>query len=434
MLQEESKLLSLSTELLLLILEQLASPALIAVSKASRRLHYLALPTYLSRYGIFNPKPTSLVLQGRSIRALPGLRASLSITSFDSLSFKFDGPDEASYTQGVTSLFRLIHRLASVDSVTLQMGNIDARWVDGFATARCRHIWRCDSHLLGRLVCCGSSEALDRPRASSKRAEPFYAWTLRTLNTSDIRSLSIRLSGIVPETWALILPTITIPSLIEFEAETIDIAFPDLILFLSRHPSINTLHLHPHFSHTDSQKRPKRSKKKHLLPRLTSLGGSPSNIAALLAHLSSPPELQSIALSLPMHQRVFQPSDLEQLNKRIAGVMHGIAPPILLALNFSVPCETSASETPAIKGGDIAAVFRSVRTLAFSSDGYFAFAKWVVPVLPTWLANFAALQHVRMANDCVPAEPECRQRLVDSIRARCPGIQMVTFEDEVQRV
>ncbi|GLB37378.1 hypothetical protein LshimejAT787_0404290 [Lyophyllum shimeji] len=494
MVQDASLLLSLSTELLLLILEYLPNAALLAISKTSQRLHCFALPAYLSRHGISNSQPTSLILHGKTIDALPGLRASLSITSLDSISCKFEGPDEARFARDVTNLLRFIHKLTRVNCVTLHMGSIDARWVYGFATAKSdawkptflrlldtileRHcssltvthgyfvlpmspkgglawhhqlVGTSESVAAARSTFLGYSFAARRQRPSIERrlsstelksfsihsnmllVQPFCDWTLRTLNSCDIRSLSVSFWGISQDTWASILPTITLPSLVEFTAGTTDIAFPDLIEFLSRHPSIHTLNLHPHFGYPGSQKRPRRSKHKRLLPQLTALGGSPSNITTLLSQLHPPPQLYTIALSLPMHQRVFQLSDFEQLNQHIAHVTHDITVPTVLKLEFTVPYETSAAQPP-IEEGDrgIAAVFRGVQTLSFSSDGTFAFEKWVVSVLPAWLTNFVALRHVRFAQVCAPAEVDARQRLVTAITARCPGVQTVTVGDHIQ--
>lgn len=489
---EGSSLRSLSTELLLLIFEHLSLPALLALSKTSRSFHYLALPIYLSRHGIMNPEPRALVLENRAVRALPGLEAALFITSLDYFSYKFvlrwegEGSD---FVRSVQQLHRFVYKLTEVKSVALDLGNIDSRWLDGLAIVNSAK-WQPDFlRLLDTILDrkCTSltvTHGYFLPSSSLKvsstyrtrvgdsvsavtsflgsslsvghkvpvRAEPplhadlqmlcvhsnlllshpVYDWTMQTINRSSITSLSLRFPGWSSGDWAIVLSSIAVPSLKSFTAETIDIALVDLLKFLSRHPSIQSLNLHPYFNYSSPQKLPRRSKKL-FLPQLASLSGNPKNIKTILSRFHSLPRLHAITLTLPLHQRVFRIADFEKLSMEIGRVVQGITPTVL-ALRFSVPYDISREE--AIREQYASTQLPSVTTIAFSTDGHFAFSKWTLPLLPTWLTSFKSLQNVSLAEDCVPADPESRRRLINSISQKCPKIRAVTFGEQyhVQRI
>ncbi|KAG5636638.1 hypothetical protein H0H81_007347 [Sphagnurus paluster] len=480
MIEEQSVLLSLSPEIVLLILELLHDRPLLAVACVCRSLHYLALPTYLSRYGISTagPQPPSLVLKDRSLAALPGLCTALSISSLDALSCTFDGPHQSHFIRSVRGLLRFVSRLTQVNTVTLNVGCVDARWIDGLATASSKawkptfvrllnaiiergctalnithghfivsispHLgppskrdraFRAARTLLGlqRHPAAEASDAAPPPplhhlqsfslHSNLLLSQPFCDWTLYTLNGCNITALSIRLSGLPSTTWALILPAISLPAMTTFTAETSDIAFPDLLAFLARHPALHTLNLHPQFSYPDAHapvKPTQNTKKRPLLPHLATLGGSPRNVAALLAQLHPAPRLHTVTLVVPMRQRVFQPTDLAALNAHITDIVH-YAQPRTLALRFAVPCETAGSRAASLLART-AGGLHSVETLALGTDGHFAFVRWVAPALPAWLAGFPALRQVRLAPECVPGESVKQARLLSAVKESCPGV------------
>jgi hypothetical protein len=486
--RKQSKLLSLSTELLLLIFDNIRTPGLLALSRTSRLLHYLALPTYLSRYGINDPASRKLVLESHvAVQALPGFQISLYITSLDHFSYKFRGV-HPHFAREVHQLLRFITRLSQVNEVTLDLGNVDSRWVDGLAIAN-SNFWKPDflrllevilqkkcasltvtrgrflnpallsppssrhhtiipdsvsviRQLLGSSHRSASNHRITlHPTSHSNKLRklcihadillswPFYDWTMGTINTSLITSLSFRLPGVQPTTWATILSGITIPTLCHFSPETADITFADLLKFFFRHPSIIDVDLHSHINHHFSGRLPRPFiNKKRLLPNLVSLSGSPGNIKTLLKYLDPVPQLQSISLSLPVHQRPFQTSDFEKLNSEIGIVMQDTKP-LALSLRFSVPFISDES-----KSNDeehILPSFHNVQTLNFSTDGRFDFTRWIIPALLDWLSKaFPALRRVSFASDCVPVEPELRAGFVYTISQVYRGIEIVVIGEE----
>ncbi|KAG6857728.1 hypothetical protein H0H87_004144 [Tephrocybe sp. NHM501043] len=485
-LQEQSRLHSLSTELILVILEYLPNPALVSIAKASRDLHYLALPIFFARHGIeCSSELRALVLHEKAVPALPGLRAALFISSVDSISCKFQGPEELHFTWGVVELLRFIHRLNRVSRLSLNVGNIDTRWVDGLATAAseawkpgfirlmdtaiergCVSLTVANGHFLVASSLLKEGARLEGPdvapartfmglplprRKQASRAQaapqnkltsfsvhsnmllspPFYEWTLQTLHSSPITSLSLRISGISQNTWPLVLDAISLPLLTSFAAETTDIAFPALLHFLKRHVNITTLVLHSHFTYPGSPARPKHYKKNVLVPNLTTLGGSTGNVRVLLSHLH--PEtavgVQEIALVIPQHQRIFQPADFVALGALIEAALCDITP-IALSLRFSVPYETVHPREAGAEAQLLS--MSSVERITFSTDGYFAFGKWVVPCIPAWLGkNFVKLRDVRLSGACIPSvDVEGRENFIRSIKESCSRVQTVMFEDE----
>ncbi|KAG6889112.1 hypothetical protein C0995_003681 [Termitomyces sp. Mi166 len=498
MLQEQSWLLSLSTELVLLILDLTSNPALISIAKTCRRLYYLALPVYLARYGIAcNPVPRSFVLHEKALRALPGLATAIFITSVDDLWCRFQGPEEFYFSRGVKELHRFVHGLSSVSCVSLDVGNIDTRWIDGLATAAsdtwkpsflslldtvlerdCKSLTIAHGHFLVAPLLLKKGSRLQGPEAVPERtflglpwlprrkqasnvhvrpgnklvsfsvhsnmllSAPFYEWTLQTLHANPITSLSFRVYGLSQDTWSLILNAITLPSLTSFSTETLNIAFPTLVSFLRRHPTITTLNLHPHFLHpgTVTLSKPQSSKRNSLVPSLVALGGSPKNVTALLSHLHADTALRvrELTFVLSMHQRVFHPSDFAALSAQIIDAVKGKGVwPTSLTLRFSVPYETLhprlvPEEDDSLTVRSVEALLGNVETLTFCTDGHYAFARWVIPRLSAWLgANFVSLENVRLSGDCVAGiDVRGRKMLVQSIRDSCHGMKNVVFGDE----
>jgi hypothetical protein len=487
--QHSLLLTALSTELLLLIFESLLPPALLAVSKTSQRLHYLALPVYLSRYGIDDADLRSrhLVLENEAVCALPGLQTLITLTSLDSLSCKFGGGDPH-FAWEVHHLISFVLKLEGVKAVTLHLGNIDSRWVDGLAVLNSEG-WKADFvNLLTRILEKGCTQLvvthghflrIDVPEpslhlrtrggsirdsvssiatfliASPPRAtlvtqhnapprlqifsihsdlffiDPFYEWFMQIMATSPIHTLSLRISGIPRETWSATLSSIAIPSLSNFLVETIDITFMDLLKFLSRHPSIQRLDLHPNFTYPGSRKLGRRTKRPQL-PQLRCLSGSPGNVRDLLDVLRSPlPQLHSVELFLPIQQSVFRAVDFARLGGKIAAAIQGVMPKEL-SLKFLVPyfVDDHSRDNARIATNRVSPPLNSVQTLILSSDGHFAFIKWIMPGLPEWLSSFPALQRVSFASDCAPLDSPSRVALAQLVSHACLSITSVSMGEE----
>ncbi|KAG6828075.1 hypothetical protein H0H92_009337 [Tricholoma furcatifolium] len=484
-----SKLLSLSTELVLLILEYLPSYALVKVAQVCRRLHNHAIPVFLSRFGIASHPPIrSLDIQENTFPALLGLRIALYVTSVDDIWCKFGGPEENQFTQGIVQLLRFVDGLRSVSRLTLNVGKIDTRWVDGLATAAsntwkpqfirlldtvlergCQSLTISHGHFLVASTLLRNGSKLEGPEIVPARtflglslprrkvvsrertlprnelttlsihsnmmlSSPFYEWMMQTLQFSPITSLSLCLSGIQAATWALILDNISLPALTSFAAETVDITFPAILLFLRRHSTVAALTLHPYLPHPGISHLSKPQKKSTLVPGLVGLGGSTANVAALLSHLhpDTAYRVHTFTLTIPMHQRVFSSGDFDTLGVNIADALRirGIMP-ISLILRFMLPYEKAQRmliEDYVVHR--VKELLGCVEEIAFMTDGHFAFERWVAPRMSAWLGtNFPKLQRVRFGAECTPGlDTRGRMNLEQSVREACPGVITVHFE------
>jgi hypothetical protein len=107
----------------------------------------------------------------------------------------------------------------------------------------------------------------------------FYKWTLHTLNTSPLATLSLDNIDLSHYDWTLTLPALTLPALTTLEIGQCAITVPDLDLFLARHPTIRTLEL-PFHPAIGALSPPAAV---CLLPHLTTLSATPDYLLYFLA-------------------------------------------------------------------------------------------------------------------------------------------------------
>ncbi len=106
------------------------------------------------------------------------------------------------------------------------------------------------------------------------------SWTIDTLNSSNIRTLSFQPHGRPGFEWPAALEPITIPTLTHFSAKTPYLTFPDFINFVSRHPNIVILDLHTRLLYPHCHSRSSMEILKRLsLPCLTTLSGGIETIS-----------------------------------------------------------------------------------------------------------------------------------------------------------
>lgn len=373
-------LLSLATELILLVLDNCLTHDVYALSQTSRQLHYIAIPIYFSRFGIrggFEAK--EIFLKGPYTQALHGLQSSLILPSLERLFIKFS--DQASFAPELCRLLAFVSRSERIREVTLHFGNIDLQWAPRLVAVNAVN-WRSDllkllSILVERqcetlhvrlgyfltyeTIVTAKQDAvvvpkhrafLDRQisavsnlfRVSSAKerslrnsnsmsvelqnrslrtfklhsnlffTHPFYSWMMEMCRKTPITSLSIQVPGLMGEVWASFLQSLTIPTLCHV-AFISSIPFENMLTFMSRHPYLTSVDLHPHVPCSLRKRLPKKWKLS--LPSLDSIGGSPANVEFFLSHSSPFPALQHFSLSLPVHHRPFGQADFEMVDKMI---------------------------------------------------------------------------------------------------------------------
>lgn len=107
----------------------------------------------------------------------------------------------------------------------------------------------------------------------------FLPWTIHTLNTAPLTTLSLDSLDLAHYDWALILPLLTIPALRTLViGQYCAIPVPYLTAFLARHPRIHTLDLSWHVA--IGALRPPVAEP--ILPRLGHLLGSPDYLVYFL--------------------------------------------------------------------------------------------------------------------------------------------------------
>ncbi|KAK2464294.1 hypothetical protein APHAL10511_003751 [Amanita phalloides] len=499
---QKRNLLSLNTEVILLLLNKCLAVDLIAISQTSRRLHYIAMSLYLTRFGVKNGLQAKEVhLEGRCMHALHGLQSSLAIPGLDRLSVKFN--DGIYFAQEIRHLISFISRSACIREVTLHFANIDSRWVNGLISVSSA-TWRSDllkllsilverkcevlnvrlgyfltyetlitaeqdaavipksrafidrqisavSSLLGvsftgvkrRLVVQKptSMDLQDRSLRTFRLhcniffTHTFYSWMMEMFRKTPLTSLSLQALGVMEEEWTAFLRSLTIPTLTHVAFISSHILFQEILTFVSRHPYLTSVDLHPYYQCFVGKGLSKRWK--FALPGLDSIGGSPANVKLFLGRIQPTPAIQHFSLSLPVHQRPFGLGDFELVDKMILTAVKNYHPHTL-TLEFVVPVISDELSYEASSGsGDSGAsaaiyahrrVFPSVETIRFSSDESFAFSKWILPLLPLWLATFPALKQVSLATSCLPQGAD-RQQFVEAIQEACPGVDNVLVDD-----
>ncbi|KAJ7286417.1 hypothetical protein C8J57DRAFT_1708713 [Mycena rebaudengoi] len=121
----------------------------------------------------------------------------------------------------------------------------------------------------------------------------FYRWTMHTLNSAPITTLSLLNIDLSHYDWNIILPALSMPLLSDLSIGDSAIAFPDLSRFLARHPTIVVLNLS--FNLVIGRLVPHASK--DLLPRLQCLRATPDYLVHFLEPPDVYPHLREVAIA-----------------------------------------------------------------------------------------------------------------------------------------
>ncbi|KAJ7021678.1 hypothetical protein C8F04DRAFT_1107652 [Mycena alexandri] len=175
----------------------------------------------------------------------------------------------------------------------------------------------------------------------------FYKWTLHMLNTSPLTTLSLHHIDLSHYDWALVLPALTLSLLTNFSiGHECAISVPDLALFLTRHPSIQTLDLSYHLA-IGALAHPPAD---HLLPHLTTLRAAPDYMLYFLLRpqtkggIAPCPELREVTVTwtyssecVPTYQVGLFASVVSCIEARRGGVVPRLRVEGNLAAHCQVP-------------------------------------------------------------------------------------------------
>ncbi|KAF5387152.1 hypothetical protein D9615_001998 [Tricholomella constricta] len=265
-------------------------------------------------------------------------------------------------------------------------------------------------------------------------------WTIRTLNSASICTLSLRNIEIHSESWAVILSCITLPLLSSLSIDLCSITYPDLAEFLRRHPHVQYLYLgrslpappSPALSlHSDDLR----------LNNLTHLSAAPVYLNYLLAPPGVMPALKAVTIIARVHHsRHF---DFGEMNN----ILLPIAPRLLqshplgygrsrIELTLELSFESSGDDWMLLDAAPDTrenAVMPRLARLELRI-GQHRLADRVVARLPRWLGLFSGLREVKMRSPAQdgPTELGERMALVRAIFRRCPRLERLGINDVVR--
>ncbi|KAJ7066430.1 hypothetical protein C8F01DRAFT_1123226 [Mycena amicta] len=372
-----SGFLSLPNELLLDVFSHFEDPyPLYPLSTLCRRLHFLALPLYLTRTGVYEtlPDPAScnISVGAEQTGTLAALQTSLFLGAAKNLSCTFCTP--TSRFQDIARFYRLCSILTSAQSTILffSVGTFDnysdsilwryafdvvralnmllekscgdltvATFAGASSTFRGRVSRRHIVNTPGPSTAAVTSSASLSPAALRRKSLSkfqlhsevlFYphlrAWTIDVLNSFPLTSLSIVMPNVQADVLGAVLSDTEIPTLRDLTIRECRLKPSHLHLFLARHPHITHLHLEKLVVPSLQERLPRNA-----LQSLEVLAAEPTQVAYLLHALDGlPTNLQSIRLLSHMTT-----VDLQATNTSLRHVASRLAQGPSITLVLPVP-------------------------------------------------------------------------------------------------
>lgn len=476
-----SSIAATPTEILMQILEYIADDEQIwAIALVSHRLHYLALPLYLSRKACGARPSDQLVTSNFNARdALKAIRAALFRPTLTSLYFVIDCyKADAALREEIEALVGALRKLARLGEMVISFQRIgaptlyreseeeysgfpgglsnaslafllDAVTTVGCETVTLRHcgaddnFWRIEERLareyggvfkLAQRFMRKVAESVMPPpsvrnfaltsfRLHSPMAfHPYlYMWTLDALNHSPITSLSMsQHQGTSSYTWALLLPLLSLPALKHLSLDFMRIDIDTFSDFLERHPLIQMLHIGYNFHTIGSGK---------LHPKvLSGMMHLTAPVPWVNNLLSFPAALPSLACVIVLvHVATGRVLSLAHLEGALSSSL-----PRLVTLTVSLSIVTIGAACPMLAISKRSLVGRAtLGNIVVSVEMYVKL--YVIPPmlaarLPGWVAQFHGLRRFEL---CMltkdPGDILARAALADAIREAIPEIESVKF-------
>lgn len=442
-------ILDLPTETLEQILEYLGTDELYSVALLCRRLHYLALPMYLTRCGV-TLSSTALELDDDTVQAIPGLRIAGFLHSVKRLSYRFGrrGPDTWIKIEG---LIRLVSKLSSVEIVQLEFAEVHDTWasdpkernekVESGASAverlldlvlnkSCEDLTIDDRSFL--VFCLPGSTPNRNLRISPHTPFPkpnllksfkihgcmlrnprLRDWSINTLNSSLVSTLFIE-NLEPPELWIAFVPHVNLPNLTELSIGVVIYTQPEFLHFLYRHPRITTLTI---TDASSEQLRPlPRLFPNFLLPDLTSLTAPLACIAQFLRIADVLPSLRHVTVSVS--------GDIEGFGRVPPTVAHR-----LKSVNLSLVLAATYTWRPdgLPRMGDIS-VLRYIKSMEVLLPPSLEVG---ISGLLIRLRELRALEYLIFSHRPSEIEASEFEPFMQSICAACPALKMIDIGGDV---
>ncbi|KAJ7104517.1 hypothetical protein B0H15DRAFT_28806 [Mycena belliarum] len=459
-----SPLLSLPNELLLVVFHHLQDPyPLYPLSTLCRRLHFLSLPIYLSRRGIYNETCGNISISAEQIDVLPALQTSLFLNTVPSLCCAFPNPYS---DQDLARFLRVCCTLQSVGAAKLQFAQapssnddytekmhetylinvvnilnkvlekscttltIEATPDEISAITRARFSSKrgrgmrpvSQAHLLTSRISLSPAALRQSTLTTFRLHSPLLftphcrAWTIDVLNSFHLSSLSINAPAVAADVFNGLLSQTEIPTLSDLSMVNCRIAPAHLHLFLARHPSISSLHLDNMFVPSAGERLPPG-----FLPQLASLSAPAPQIAYFFHALPPAATLRTVRVLCHMTH-----VDLRLTDTSLRAAAPRLAPPVALALVLPVPASLPRviPDVDMVFDADTDSALRFVSTLAFVfADDDAALGPVKYAAIAKWAAPFPALRTVELvgsrSTDTAP--------ILAAFQARAPDVERVVW-------
>ena len=428
---------NLPTELINAIDTYLDDEELLVLAMVSKRLHVIAITSYMARH-----KPACIMrdrmlfLYGSPFPLLKPLRMALFIHDLTHLDFDFESPISGSDTVlSLKSLQRFIGHLSTLSAVGFNFvrkrtGNhVEDQKIKKAVGDLLESLIgkRCSSLSLGGWCLHGEPLAISgvaskrtdlppqniRPLTSLERVavsrsdiytQEHCKWLSDSMNLSHIRALTLRDVSFAAEiqTMRSFLRSLTLPSLTDFQIDSDDITFNELVEFLLRHKSIVYLKVGNHWSSTSISLGMSTSLPTGLLPSLTKLELYPSCVSRFLASPISLPNLTTLIIEPgclkwacefnesiisqhlePLEQCFTLISSHRSITHIQIGLPGGLWSVDWLNSRINAPIERSVERT-----------LEHILRVDINCLGLHDFHSDMDPLLMRWLANFPALKWV----------------------------------------
>ncbi|KAJ7128126.1 hypothetical protein C8R43DRAFT_1027320 [Mycena crocata] len=422
-------LLSLPNEILLVVFSHLDDPyPLYPLSTLCRRLHFLALPIYLTRMGILCDCPSgesssteacNISIRAEKAGALAALQTCLFLNNVQTLSCSFANSfaNPQSQIAELARFNRLCSILSSIETVNLQIpphndypeGSqeiyfknlvqalntvlekscislaVDATVGDAVSRISKRHRQAPSLEFFTSSISL-SPVALRRGTLSTFRlhSEVLFTpycrpWTLDVLNSFPLTSISIDAPFVPTEVLDALLSETDIPTLSEVSILNCRIKPARMHLFLSRHTSVTWLHLGNAFVPSFEEQLPSG-----YLPRLTSLSATAAQVAYLLHAMDNTSALRTVRVLSHMTRL-----DLIFTDTSLHSVASRLGTPVSLTLVLPVPPNLPrvVVDLNLVFGEDttlkfvatLEFVFEDANVAFFKISDYVSITKWCAP-------------------------------------------------------
>jgi hypothetical protein len=446
-LSRTAKLLDFPNEIILLILEQVELDwDLFTVASISKRLHYLALPLFFARNGV-SPFAGELVLfDSCSFAVFRALSIALFRPALKRLRCTFD----FAKPENIRRLRSLIENLSWIEEVYVSFTDTRSSWEplrpvkpvewEAVAAKELRELfgamiekavrftiydtttWYAESTAeemaavgwkwqFGRYAMQSTTlTAWNAVKTISQwwKGEPsllpgltfdlhspmllhasFLPWTIMTLNSTRLSTLSLQQLRMDHDQWAAILSPLVMPNLSNLRVDSCSISFSALMKFFSHHPQITHLYLGrslalPSKLHSDQLPT-------DILPRLTHLSTTSQYLLHLLTPQTSLPSLESVSLITRItHGRYF---DFRLMNDALLPILFRLKQ---TELSLDVSFESSSDDWMLL---DVAPDQRTEVAMQYVSRidlkiAMYRLPRDIITSLPRWFVLFPGLKCV----------------------------------------